>query len=397
MATERMIRISPLLCFALNSYKRHPLKLLKSTISDYYDAESIAIAKDTIVSDIDNIKLENWKPSTKRRGENKAKQELDDIMTAISFVDENSSFNNLPRYVVENLDDVPVMRMERGELAILLAKLDKIEEGVSNFKLSHANEEAILRSSQQIERVSSMVDQLSSHSQQAGRTVGLQCPNTTGSGKPVRHSRQQSMRDSQLTMEYETTDGASDGGGTWYDVTRKKRKASQLTPPTSNVNKNNPNESSHLWSDRVSNSQPVRQQTLPKKKSVRVIGKAPATVDNTDHTKGNIKSAKPYVKKKVFAIYNVDTAESVSSIENFIETSCGAKPITCFQVKSRDDEKSSAFRVCIDDSISDKFLDPSLWANGIIIKQWTFKPKETANAPGVSDKATVPVDTENPQ
>jgi DNA-directed RNA polymerase subunit M/transcription elongation factor TFIIS len=139
----------------------------------------------------------------------------------------------------------------------------------------------------------------------------------------------------------------------------------------------------------------VKQHANTNKKFVRGIGEAPPVDNTADQTKSNnVKSARPYIKKKVFAIYNVDTDESVSSIENFIETSCGVKPVTCFQVKSRD-EQSSAFRVCIDCSISEKFLDPSLWANRIIIKPWTFKPKESAHAsaPEVRDNAAACSDT----
>lgn len=66
--------------------------------------------------------------------ENKSKQEIEDIMSAITSVDENSSLNKLPHCCVESLDDVPIMRMEKGELAILISKQDKMDE---NFNSLH--------------------------------------------------------------------------------------------------------------------------------------------------------------------------------------------------------------------------------------------------------------------
>ena len=64
-------------------------------------------------------------------------------------------------------------------------------------------------------------------------------------------------------------------------------------------------------------------------------------------------------------------------MEASITAVCGLKPITCFQVKSRDDD-SSAFRVCINDAITEQFINSlKLWSSGIVIKPWTFKPKET--------------------
>ena len=76
-------------------------------------------------------------------------------------------------------------------------------------------------------------------------------------------------------------------------------------------------------------------------------------------------------------MYNVHLTETVQSIENTIPAKFGVKPLSCFQVKSRDEE-SSAFRVCINDDISSDFINPLQWLNGIKIKSWKFKPKNTA-------------------
>jgi hypothetical protein len=148
-------------------------------IIDFYNAESIGIAKDILVMDIELIKLENWKspPNRREKGdkENKTRQELDDIMLALTFIDENSSFNRLPRYSVDNLEDIPIMRMESGEFAILMTKLDNLEENLLNLKMSYANEGAArLQSSQQLARVSATVDQLSGqYAHAAGRSLTL--------------------------------------------------------------------------------------------------------------------------------------------------------------------------------------------------------------------------------
>ena len=93
-------------------------------IVDFYNAESIGTA-------IETLKLENWKspPNRREKGdkENKLRQELDDIMSALTFIDENASFTRLPRYSVDDLENIPIMRMESGEFAILMTKLDKLD------------------------------------------------------------------------------------------------------------------------------------------------------------------------------------------------------------------------------------------------------------------------------
>jgi hypothetical protein len=90
------------------------------------------------------------------------------------------------------------------------------------------------------------------------------------------------------------------------------------------------------------------------------------------------------LKKAVFGVYNVEQSESVNSVSEFIEQSCGVKPVSCFQVKTRDND-SLAFRVCIDSQIADKFLNPEIWASGIVIKPWRFKPKVPVDLMGPSD------------
>jgi hypothetical protein len=72
----------------------------------------INAAKDKLSTDIDGLVLPNWTRPIKRRGDNKSKQDIEDMFGAVSFVDECSA---LPRYVTDNLDDIPIMRMDRGE------------------------------------------------------------------------------------------------------------------------------------------------------------------------------------------------------------------------------------------------------------------------------------------
>ena len=80
----------------------------------------------------------------------------------------------------------------------------------------------------------------------------------------------------------------------------------------------------------------------------------------------------------MLGVYNVGLDETAASLEASITAVCGLKSISCFQVKSRDDEYS-AFRVCINEAITEQFINSlKLWSSGIVIKPWTFKPKETA-------------------
>ena len=84
------------------------------------------------MTDIDGLNLESMKCLVKWSGDNKAKQEVEDILTAVTVVDEKYALIKLPHYSFDNLDNLPLMRMERGEFAILISRLDKIEETMAN-------------------------------------------------------------------------------------------------------------------------------------------------------------------------------------------------------------------------------------------------------------------------
>jgi hypothetical protein len=370
--------LNAVLCFSLHCIKKHPLKLIKSVLSDYYDAEAIAAAKDKLMMDIDALLLSTWKCPAKRRGENKSKQEIEDILSAITFVDENLSLMKLPRYVVDNLDEIPIMRMERGELAILISKLDKIDNGITNMQIStlHTHQMTQMQSSSSQDNVGAagITNRTGILREYQGIETGAEYAHQD---KTTTNSVRYMDTEDPNTTDLSGTDNASDN---WTMANRKKRRLSQrLSPTVGSEARRLPNDQI-LWSARVAapsngltqSTKVNRPMMAPKK--LKIIGKANPAMDNVQNER-KLKSAKPYVKKAIFAVYNVDSSESVASISEFIEQSCGVKPVSCFPVKSRDTE-SLAFRVCIDENIRDKFLDPELWPNGIVIRPWSFKPKE---------------------
>ena len=71
----------------------------------------------------------------------------------------------------------------------------------------------------------------------------------------------------------------------------------------------------------------------------------------------------------------MDNDETVATLEEFVEEVCGEKPLSCFKVTSSV-SSSSTYRVCIDSTLRDKFLNPELWYSGIVIRPWKFKPKD---------------------
>ena len=117
------------------SFKKHPVKFLKTVFSDFNHIDVISEAKERLLNDCEKLKIDKdkWSLPPARRGGNRAKHDLDDILHTLNMLDENGLLSNLPKYAVDNLDNVPLIRMERGEFAVLVTKLDKLSDELNNL------------------------------------------------------------------------------------------------------------------------------------------------------------------------------------------------------------------------------------------------------------------------
>lgn len=208
------------------------------------------------------------------------------------------------------------------------------------------------------------------------------------------HRRLQSVRSIECTND-ESTDG--DNVNTEFEPvihnrkSKKRRYLSQaandyVEPQSeSSISCRPPAVGDTLWSRVVDSHQPLRPNEngnyaitrgteRPRKKTLKIVGRSKPSNEHLSSSKV-LKAAKPYVKKIVFAVYNVDNDESVESLEEFVEEVCDEKPLSCFKVHSNN-SSSSTYRVCIDAENRDKFLNAERWYSGIVIRPWKFKTKE---------------------
>ena len=331
----------------------------------------ISSSKDKLIEDIEALGVANWSRPVKRRGENKSKQEVDDILCALSFIDESVGLSKLPLYVTDNLEDLPLMRMEKGEYAVLISKLDKIEETVSSVRMNIQSDH----------RSRYVIPTDQSASSLRGQSVNVSAKSPLIAGPSRLSAPNTSIMPQQLTSDNESTDCNDNDNidSEGFTTVRKKRKRSPRMPSNpiegssvqQTANNNQSAEPSRLWSDRAAyrrDSTTNNEQNKRGKKTFKVIGRS-KNIPQTDSTSKRthvLKSAKPYVRKAVYGVYNVECSETEASIENFIDYECGVKPISCFKINLKDSE-SIAFRVCIDASVADAFLNPDIWESGIVI------------------------------
>ena len=128
------------LCFIVNKFGKIAVKPLTSMVLDFYDVGELIEAKRQLLSDIKDIDLNVEVPHIpeRRDGESKAVRTVQDIFTALTFLDENLKINQLPRYVADNPDAMPSARLYDGDLAILMKVIDRLEGEVKSLSAAVA-------------------------------------------------------------------------------------------------------------------------------------------------------------------------------------------------------------------------------------------------------------------
>ena len=115
-----------------------------------------------------------------------------------------------------------------------------------------------------------------------------------------------------------------------------------------------------------------------------------------------IKAAAVVPKKYIFLLDNIcaDDVISSSDVTDYL-TSNNIQVLSCFSakswVKSRNTVTPSAFRVCVNDVDKSKIMCSSLWPEGVIVKEWVFKPKPDVPLKQESTATRMPLDSSSRQ
>ena len=108
----RPVVLCNVLCFAVNKYGKTAVKLLKSSLTDFYSVEVLADAKKQLAEDMDELNLSTKRPHvpSRRDGDGRIEREVNDIVLLLTFADEQKALDKLPIYVCDNPDDMPSLR-----------------------------------------------------------------------------------------------------------------------------------------------------------------------------------------------------------------------------------------------------------------------------------------------
>ena len=132
---EKPLVLCASLCFIVNKFGNAQLNTLKSVVSDFYDVDIIVEAKSLLLEDVSKLSTAKDLPHIPKRrdGPNRLTRDVDDIISVLTFMDEQKLLNDLPRYVSDSPDKMPSIRLFDGDLLLLLTRLDKMEDKLVEF------------------------------------------------------------------------------------------------------------------------------------------------------------------------------------------------------------------------------------------------------------------------
>lgn len=394
MAASSLVLCSPL-CFLLSKYRRSAAKHLKSAISDFYSVEDLDSAKRTLLHDVDSIRHEiNLQHIPERReGQNRADRIVDDIFVILSCLDENLKLDCLPRYVSDNPDMMPSIRLYEGDMVVLMKSFEKMENRMTEFgsKLAAiASEVQSLQVQSTVNRLATAVVPESRGQRQHQQTLATrsavvshtkEVPPGIPSVPYNRVSDQLTVAADKTVTDWATMVAAATSSPAPHFTTNRfaclgttddeQSDSQPFTEVQSRRVKRRRNNSSPQQQQQQQQSQQQQSQSRGRRSARLLTGKN--VVDNR-----GLGAAKKLVKKAVFCIDNVEPSYDVDDVKNFV-SSLSVTVLSCFKAEPRRRRNEigrivdrKAFRLCIDDADRSLLLDDTKWPDSVTISEWYF-------------------------
>lgn len=403
-----VIVVNSLLCYALAKFSKMETLKLRSIICGFYSVDEVCGAKRQLLADIEQRKLLDSDICYKTHtvGDDfcaEMEMETDDIQDALSLLAADNSLCRLPIYVTDNPEKLPSIKLDDGDLAFLLAKMDKMQAVITNLHnvvhtLSTAAKTAtattgtlhsvtatdgsprpppttVLKDRTHVAYTASALDR---HVQQPG--------------KLMREKRKWSDRRTEpATQRNEnhgtaSTDDNDDDDFEVYESPHRRKQRNRLNrretaaaafaagggSSTDNCSRKNPASASAVLPGRLSSRQPLlfgMRSAVPSSSSVQPIAAARTL-------------------KSVYCVDNIHASFDENSLTKFV-SGLGVRVLTCYKVKPRTTRwqrthnvqpDHHAFRICVNRADNTKFLNETKWPADITISRWFSKRADNNNA-----------------
>ena len=434
-----MFVVNNVLCYVVNKLRKSTDKILKSAVIDFYNVDALNDAKHRLQSDIQNLDLTCVSDDIphvpeRREGERRAARLADDIFTLLKFLDNNLLIDKLPKYVIDNPDDIPSTRVYDGDFGIMMKLLEKLDAKMSEHDGRLAAIDSNIGNLQVAVKSgvapapapsASLVQQTSfsqpylSHAQVVRSTVASRSLASTG---PVLVGPQPAQANSRLpigtsvctptparltnennapsVMVSMSTPGAAINNPTlsrYSRVPALRRVQVQSTDGTDSeqshdegqftdvaprrrgrVRRRSQTQSSSQTHNR-NNTAASNTYSRPRPGTTLLIGRGQ---NNT----GNVMAAKPPTRAVLY-VDNLKRGCTSDELALFVQ-SLSVEVFSCYSTTPRHragqspDSNRAAFRLCVAKRDMKKMLQESLWPDNVHISRWYHIDPSTSNKRG---------------
>ena len=341
--------INELLCYMINKFGKYPQRHLGTILINFYSSDKIVIAKELLVKNIDDMNIGRWPRPARRRNNsfnndfgNKAKQDIEDILNTLMFVDEQKLFDRLPRYVAANPDLVPSANWSEGDVIGIMNKFSSLEEQLVSIRSFMDNYN---RSSEETQRIMDElranreeIKDLKSFANNKESQSTMNHPVTSRfCSEDIPHAWNRHLALPNDADQASFSDTQTDEERLPFSTIISKKRRRMLTSELRDSAKRKDNTTVTVCNNQTLPSAIPLRLAVTKKKQERAVGKS--------STIATLKAARDLTKKAVFCISNVDTDVSAEVMSKFIK-SLQVRVISLFDAKTRF-PNSKAFRVCI--------------------------------------------------
>jgi len=340
---NRVVLVNEALCFLSNKYDNIQHNDLKTVLASFYRDEELVAAKEVLVKAVQqcfrDINAEADMPRLPRRqGDNKIKQTVDDILKLFTLTDERKLRDALPTFVAGDLTRIPFVSNDGFLMVTMARRLEAMEQ-----RLVLMEERSAVSPTQGKRDVAAAeaVDQLEQPRRQAAKL---------STGRPS-STADSDVHDLQCA-------NADDNDAEWSTVVKKR--GHRFSRPPAQVTRQQNN---------VMNVNSQLRQPREQVKTSKVFG----TCKSKDIL---LKPGVDIIQKAVVHIDNLSPDCTEALLNDYLLCN-DVQVLTCYKAKSwlreQEQDKVTAFRVCVPLSEREKIFDPQMWSEGVIIRKWRFK------------------------
>lgn len=382
MAAAREVVVSEILCFILNKFGKAPENNIKVIVTTFYNEAEIAAGKELFYQRLETKKLDGLPRLVKRKGDNRQKADVDDLLALINLADQELVLLELPIFVAEDLTRIPSTKPEDLDLVVLARKStatdDKVNALTTMVAAGSASDDKLNEMASKIAALEVMITTLVSK-------IGAIPFSVQGTAKAAVKPKIGAIPPSgQKTAAW--------GGGipltTLPEVSVSKEDTVHIPAKNSATA-----EATELFiTDDVGVAFTVVKS---KKKKPRKI-----TVGTLEGNSAKINAAKPVLLKSIFHVDNISEKFGPSDIVEHLK-SVDIPAVSVFECKSwrkpgPDGEGFKAFRLCIERQNADRIMERDTWPKGILVRPWKFKTAtpgtklSSSETPVVDTKKSIP-------